>query len=358
MDKVLTLQELGWDEYFSEQRANVCSDGQSVARVIAVDKDQFLLINESATFRGRLSGRFRHESQTNAQLPAVGDWVCIDKSSQDLFALIHHLLARKTSLQRKAVGSSSDFQMIAANMDVVFIVQSCHYDFNLKRLERYLLMVREGGAEAVIVLTKTDLIPADELAEKLTQIYRLGVTGQVQTLSNITGEGVEALANLLQPARTYCFVGSSGVGKSSLINNLLGEQRLETQDVSASGEGTHTTVRRELMVLHNGAMVIDNPGMREFGVSASDATVDSGFADIQQLAEQCRFRDCTHTSEPGCAVLAALEQGQISPQHLENYIKLSKESAFNQMSYAEKRQKDRDFGKFIQQMKKDLDRDN
>ncbi len=357
MDNIQSLQDLGWDDGFSEQASIQCNQDQQLARVLAVDKDQCLLANESGTFRGRLSGKLRHETYGNEQLPCVGDWLCIDKSSNDEFALIHHVLPRKTSLRRKAVGSSSDYQMIAANIDVVFIVQSCHYDFNLKRLERYLLMVLEGGANAVIVLTKTDLVATAELDDMFAQISSIAVSAPVQALSSITGEGVEELRKLLQPAGTYCFVGSSGVGKSTLINSLLGENRLATQQVSGSGEGTHTTVRRELMILQNGAMVIDNPGMREFGVIASDATVDDGFADIQQLAEQCRFRDCTHTSEPGCAVLAALKQGQMSEQHLENYIKLGKESQFNQMSYAEKRQKDRDFGKFIHQVKKDLYRD-
>ena len=357
MNKVHTLEELGWDEFFTHQASMLCSREQQAARVLAVDRDRYLLANGSGTFPGKISGKLSHEADGNEQLPAVGDWLCIDKHDDDDFALIHHLLPRKTSLQRKAIGSSSDYQMIAANIDMVFIVQSCHYDFNLKRLERYLLMARQGGADAAIILTKTDLVPAEELDDKIAQINGIGVTASVHTLSNITGEGIDALDNLLQAARTYCFVGSSGVGKSTLINNLLGQQRLATRDVSVSGEGTHTTVRRELIVLDNGAMVIDNPGMREFGVMASDAAVDDSFADIQQLAEGCRFRDCTHTSEPGCAVLAALAEGQLTQQHLDNYIKLSKESSYNQMTHAEKRQKDRDFGKFIHQMKKDLYRD-
>ena len=357
MESSYTLSGLGWDDQFADKFCSLCATDDRVARVAAVDKDQYLLLNESGALRGKLSGKFRHQSHTKEEMPCVGDWLCIEKSAADEFALIHRILPRKTSLQRKAVGPSSDYQMIAANIDVVFIVQSCHYDFNLKRLERYLLMAQQGGADAVIVLSKTDLVSDQELADKIRQIRDAGITLPIQSLSNITRQGVEQLCNLLAPARTYCFVGSSGVGKSTMINALLGESRLATKEVSASGEGTHTTVRRELIMLDNGAMVIDNPGMREFGVVASDQAVYAGFADIQHLAQDCRFRNCTHTSEPGCAVVKALQEGRISAQHFDNFKKLAAESKYNQMSHVEKRKKDRDFGKYVKQVKKDLYRD-
>ena len=350
------LKALGLTPWFETQHQNhPCEPGQ-LARVIAVDREQYLLLNESEAFRAKLSGKFRHESQSPTELPCVGDWLCVEKHDDDDFGLIHSLLPRQTFLRRKSVGESSDYQMIAANIDIVFIVQSCHYDFNLKRLERYLVMVADGGATPVILLTKTDLIPPEQLELLIQQIREAGINATVQPLSHITRNGVDELHQLLLPEKTYCFVGSSGVGKSTIINGLLHEQRLATQSVSSTGEGTHTTVRRELIVLDNGAMVIDTPGMREFGVLASDDALEGGFADIQLLAQACRFRDCTHTNEPGCAVLKALRDGKITPEHLENFNKLSTELHFNQMSHAEKRKKDKAFGKFIKNAKKHIDR--
>jgi len=245
--------------------------------------------------------------------------------------------------------------MIAANIDFVIIVQSCHYDFNLKRLERYLVMVRDGGATPYVLLTKTDLVGHEVLAAQLAQIKSAGMTAPVLTLSNVTREGADELKGVLSPGKTYCFVGSSGVGKSTIINGLVGRNVLETNAVSGSGEGRHTTVRRELIVLENGAMVIDNPGMREFGVLGAEGGIDASYSDIIALSSQCHFRDCTHTNEPGCAVLRALESGRVEAEHYENFLKLRSESAYYQMSSAEKRKKDKDFGRFIKSAKKDLE---
>jgi ribosome biogenesis GTPase len=268
--------------------------------------------------------------------------------------VIHGLLERRTSLRRKAAGNVTEHQMIAANVDYVVVVQSCHFDFNLKRLERYLVMVLDGGAEPYILLTKTDLVDPAVLDSQLGDLRAAGITAPVIALSNVTQEGVDDFERALVPGKTYCFVGSSGVGKSTLINQLLGCEVLETRVVSGTGEGRHTTTRRELIRLEGGALVIDNPGMREFGIVDAEAGMGGSYSDVTALASGCRFRDCTHTGEPGCAVLEAVDSGDISREHFENYLKLRREAKFYEMSDAEKRKKDRDFGKHIKSAKRDL----
>jgi len=353
--KHLNLESLGWDSWFAEQARLRCDSTASVARVAAVDREQLLLLSVTGTFRAKLSGKYLYDSVSTAELPCVGDWVCVIKAEADHFGQVHGILERKTCLRRKAIGESVKYQMIAANVDVVIIVQSCHFDFNLKRLERYLVMVRDGGATPYILLSKTDLVSTDVLAEQLDQIIQAGIDAPVMTLSNVTKEGIDNLESVLSPGKTYCFVGSSGVGKSTLINGLVGRQVLETGAVSESGEGRHTTVRRELFVLENGVMVIDNPGMREIGVLGAEEGVDEIYSDICELLLRCRFSDCTHTKEPGCAVLKALETGELDAERYDNFIKLKSESERSQMSPAEKRKKDRGFTRLIKSVKKDLE---
>jgi ribosome biogenesis GTPase / thiamine phosphate phosphatase len=355
--KYSNLEALGWDSWFEEQAQIRCDPMATVARVAAVDRDQLLLLNDTGAFRAKLSGKVMYESASPLELPCVGDWVCVEKSQADQFGLVRGILGRKTRLRRKAAGESVEYQMIAANIDVVIIVQSCHYDFNLKRLERYLVMVRDGGATPYVLLTKIDLVGQEVLAAQLAQIKNAGVTARVLTLSNVTREGIDALKSVLSPGKTYCFVGSSGVGKSTIINSLVGRAVLETKVVSGTGEGRHTTVRRELIVLDNGAMVIDNPGMREFGVLGAEGGIDASYSDIIVLSSRCHFRDCTHANEPGCAVRKALEAGEIDVEHYDNFIKLRSESEYYQMSSAEKRKKEKDFGRFMKSAKKDLEAD-
>ena len=348
------LARLGWNEWF-EVRAG-CGPADTIARVAAVDRDMLLLMDHTGIFRAKLAGSYIFRHHLSREIPCVGDWVCAEKQPADDFGLVHMLLERRTALRRRSAGDTVESQMIAANVDCVIIVQSCHYDFNLKRLERYLVMVRDGGADPCVLLTKTDLVEPEVLASQLAEIRAAGITVPVLTLSNITQEGIDDLERMLAPARTYCFVGSSGVGKSTIINRLIGRERLQTKGVSRTGEGRHTTVRRELIVLAGGALVIDNPGMREFGILGAKSGIDGSFSAIAGFASACRYRDCSHTGEPGCAVREAINAGALDQEQYDNYLKLRQESEFYQMSDIEKRKKDRNFGRYIKSVKKDLEK--
>jgi ribosome biogenesis GTPase len=347
----MTLEQLGFNEWFFEHAAAQLQPGQSLARVMAVDRDAYLVRGEAQEMPAELTGRFRYTVESEAELPCVGDWLCIQQASPEL-AIIHAVLPRRSFLRRKRPGKIVDYQMIAANIDTAFVVQSCHYDFNLRRLERYLVACSEGGIEAVIILSKTDLLSPEELDQQFQQIRQAGISTRILPLSSSSGEGLDAFRSQLLPGSSYCLIGSSGVGKSTLINQLMGREALDTSPVSITGEGRHTTSRRQLLVQENGAMLIDTPGMREFGLLGTGDGLDESFPEIHELSLDCRFADCTHRDEPGCAVLEAARRDEISEDRYRSYLKLTKESEHHDMSYAEKRKKDKDFGRFIKTYKK------
>ena len=299
-----------------------------------------------------LTGKFLHLAESAVDLPCVGDWVCVQYRDGGARASIHDVLPRRSFLRRKVAGRDVEFQMVAANIDVAFIVQSCHFDFNVQRLERYLVMARDGHVEPVVLLTKTDLVTPDVLEQLVGRIRASGVNAQIVCLSNVTGSGVDEVRELISPGRTYCLLGSSGVGKTTLINALIGGGALETGTVSHTGEGRHTTTRRQLIELEQGALLIDMPGMRELGMLGVGEAMDEAFADISELARTCRFTDCSHAGEPGCAVQAAIARHELSEERLQNYLKLTKESQFNDLSYVERRRKDKAFGRFVHSVMK------
>jgi ribosome biogenesis GTPase len=351
MEEKINLQALGYNDWFATHAAAVLKAGQSVARVMVVDRSTFLVRCERNETVAELSGKFHFAIASGPDRPCVGDWVCIEHSSPTL-AIIHGILPRRTFLRRKCSGKTVDFQMIASNLDVALIVQSCHYDFNIPRLDRYIVAANEGNIEPVIILSKTDLVATEELAEMTTLIRAAGISAQIVPVSNTTGNGLETIRKLLLPGKTFCLLGSSGVGKSTLVNQLIGKNLLDTKTVSETGEGVHTTVRRQLFVLEDGALLIDNPGMREFGLLGTNNAVEGSFADLHELALTCRFSNCTHAKEPGCAIRTAIQNGDLSEGRCQSYLKLMKETEYHDRSYVEKRRKDKDFGRFIKSVQK------
>jgi ribosome biogenesis GTPase len=345
------LRDLGFDQWFEARAGTVPRQDRRIARVTAVDRGAYLIRNELNEVPAELAGRLSFRTEDQSDLPCVGDWVTAQFYNEDTAAIIHGVFPRKTFLRRRSAGEHADYQMIGANIDTAFIVQSCHYDFNPHRLDRYLVMAADGHVEPVVILSKTDLVTREELDEKLALIGSVTKV-QVLALSNVTGRGFDEFRQVLSPSRTYCLLGSSGVGKTTLINRLMGREAFETKAVSGTGEGTHTTSRRQLIVLGQGALLIDTPGMRELGIMGAGDNVDMGFEEFVRLSERCRYADCSHGHEPGCAVRAAVARGELSEERYANYLKLRKESEHYELSYLDKRKKDRAFGKFLKAYKK------
>ena len=347
----MNIRDYGYDDWFEAHAAAYAMEGCDVARVAAVDRGAYRITGEKGEVPAELAGRLAYQIADSGELPCVGDWVTANFYNDDTAAIIHNVFPRRSFLRRKAAGGSVGFQMIAANIDTAFLVQSCHFDFNPSRLERYLVMVTDGRVEPVVVLTKTDLITPEELEEKLA-VVRSVTKAPVLPCSTVAGVGFDALRRMLAPGKTSCLLGSSGVGKTTLLNRLMGREAYGTGNVSGTGEGTHTTTRRQLIVLPQGAMLIDTPGMRELGVLGATDGVDQGFGEIAALAARCRYADCTHEREPGCAVIAAVEKGELDADRYANYRKLKKEAAYYGMSSLDKRRKDKAFGRFVKSVKK------
>lgn len=349
----MKLGDLGFDQWFEDHSTEFRQEGCGFARISAVDRGSYLIINGSNEVPAELTGKLSYQIESSVDLPCVGDWVTAQYYNNDTAAIIHRLFPRKTFLRRKTAGENVDHQMIAANLDNAFIVQSCHFDFNPSRLDRYLVMAADGHVEPFVILTKTDLISRDELEQKIA-IVSSATKAKVIPLSNITGSGFDGFRQTLSPGKTYCLLGSSGVGKTTLINRLIGQEAFHTRAVSGTGEGTHTTSRRQLVILSQGAMLIDTPGMRELGIVGASNGIDMGFEEIYVLSANCRYTNCSHEHESGCAVCAAVEQGELSEGRYSSYIKLKKESEFHEMSYLDKRKKDKAFGRFIKSAKKQM----
>ena len=295
------------------------------ARVILQEKGMYRLQSDAGVKSATVSGKYRYEAQTVSDYPAVGDYVVAQWPEDDSWAVITGLFPRKSCFIRKAAGGGKQEQVVAANIDTVFICMSLNGNFNIRRLERYLSVAYDSGAEPVVVLTKADLC-ADTDA-KAAEAEKAAPGAEVVAISSLAGDYAAIMPYIL-PGKTVDFIGSSGVGKSTLINKLTGTDSIATHEIGNDDKGRHTTTHRELIALPNGAFVIDTPGMRELGLWDSDAGIDTAFADIDKLARGCRYANCTHTSEPGCAVRQALAEGVLEAARLVSYRKLKAENAY------------------------------
>ena len=351
----MELADLGFDNWFQRKREELQIPDCDVARITRVDRDRYLVRNERDEIQAEPTGKLLFSTESTQDLPCVGDWGFVQYYNDGALAIIHKLFPRKTFLRRKSAGKKVDFQMIASNVDVAFIIQSCDLNFNLRRMERYLVMVNEGHIEPIILLSKSDLVSTIDLEKKILEIKQARIDARVIAFSNTTALGLDAVRKALEKGKTYCLLGSSGVGKTTLLNHLLGREEFETNLVrEKDSRGRHTTARRQLTVLDNEALLIDTPGMRELGMLAVNASIDDSFSDIHELSKDCRFNDCTHTTEVGCAILMAVKTKELDEERYQSYMKLIKESEFHQMSYVERRKKDKQFGRMIKTAKKQM----
>ena len=309
------LNELGWDAGWAATLEQLEHDNLIPARVAAQHRGAYVVWTADGELRARAAGRLFYEHEVGAPVPAVGDWVGVRETT------ITTILPRRGAFVRKRAGLGSDEQVLAANVDTAFLLAGLDDDFSLRRLERYVTTAWESGAEPVIVLTKADL--CDDVADALLQVESVAIGVPVYPISNVTGVGIEELETRLQPGRTAVLLGSSGVGKSTLLNRLAGTKLMRTKEVAADGTGRHTTTHRELVRLPGGALVIDTPGLRELQFWEGD--LSAAFEDIELLAADCRFRDCAHAREPGCAVLGAVDNGTLSLDRLRSWRKLQRE---------------------------------
>ena len=347
------LEKIGFNNSIQATVSPEILEQYDLARVVAVHKESYTISNGESDISAELVGKMIFSAASPTDYPAVGDWVLVNFYDEDTFAIIHEVVCRKSLLKRKTPGKKVDFQLIGANIDVAFIVQSLNENFNLRRLERYLVMVNESNIEPIVLLSKSDLSASEDIADKVNEIHKVMPDLHVISFSNENESGLDSVRKIMQPGLTYCLLGSSGVGKTTLINNLIGDSTYKTKTVSKKeSKGRHSTTHRQLIKLNSGALIIDTPGMRELGNISVEKGLDETFSEITSLSEKCRFNDCTHNGERGCAVLDAVAKGILSLERYQNYLKMTKESSYNEMSYLEKRKKDRKFGKHVKTVMK------
>ncbi|TSC66188.1 MAG: ribosome-associated GTPase [Candidatus Doudnabacteria bacterium Gr01-1014_77] len=351
MNLEFSTEDLGYNSYFEKKRNELNLDKFSVARVISEHKEAYKVKNINGEYLARITGKQIFNASSREDYPAVGDWVAItelDKNS----AVIHNILPRATIIKRR---HGDETQIIATNIDVAFVVESVDRDYNLNRFERYFALTEDSGVKPTIILNKVDLLSEKELDEKIIQLRDRFPHLDIIKTSTVNNKGLDELKGYIKKGKTYCFLGSSGVGKSSLINKLLSQTQIKTADISSySGRGKHVTTTRQMYFLENGGMVIDNPGMREVGMTGVGKGIDMFFDEITILAQKCQYTDCTHTHEPSCEVMKAVKSGKLDKEKYANYVNLKKEAEFYKMHDIEKREKNRQFGKFKKVAMKEL----
>ncbi|MBK8698544.1 MAG: ribosome small subunit-dependent GTPase A [Saprospiraceae bacterium] len=350
----MTLEDLGYNENFERYRMEHGLADFEIGRIISEHRERYVVKTIKGEFQAEITGNMRFTAKSREDLPAVGDWVTLTTYDFDL-GIIHSILPRLSIIKRQAVGHSGEIQIIATNIDFALLVQAVDRDFNINRLERYLTICNASKVEPVIVLNKTDLIDEVRVKEIVAAISARIKNVPIIPISNETKNGYDGLLSLMEKGKTYCMLGSSGVGKSTLLNNLADKPIMKTDSISLStNKGKHVTSHRELMVLKNGGILIDNPGMREVGIADTSGGLETTFDVIGSLSKNCKFSDCTHTKEMGCAVIRALENGEVDKSSYENYLKMERERAHFETTIAEKRKKDKHFGKMMKNYKKSI----
>jgi len=357
----MKLELLGWTNFFETCFIPYSRKGLLPGRISIQHKDRYVLLSEQGEVNGKVSGRFRFEVTGVQNFPAVGDWVAYEIDSGDRSAVIHHVLERRSKFSRKVAGDRPDEQILAANIDIVFLVMGLDGNYNLRRLERYLTVAEESEARPVIVLNKSDL--CSHLEECAQEVISIAHGIPVIVMSALRVEDITPIHSLLTPGITGVLLGSSGVGKSTITNQLLGKEHSQVQNVrEIDSHGRHTTPHRELLVLPHGGIIIDTPGLRELQLWSSDEGVQDSFDDIEELAANCRFRDCKHEAEPNCAVKQALEDGVLDPGRYESFQKLHRESFFQTSKYdknlqQQKKEREKKFSKQINDTLRNRDKE-
>lgn len=349
----MTLEELGFDERMAKYRKEHHLDSFLTGRVTSEHKERYIVKTSEKEYDSEIVGNLRFTANSREDFPAVGDWVAISEYNEDE-ALIHAIYPRKTILERQAVGKHGEKQIIATNIDYAFIVLAIDRDFSINRIERYLTICNNSKVSPYIILTKIDLIDKGELSSLVSKVQERIPHIPLFTISNENLSGIKKVREVIKKGKTYCLLGSSGVGKSSLSNILSGNNSMKTDIISSStNRGKHVTSHRELLILENGGILIDNPGMREVGMADVGKGLEETFDTIYELSKDCKFKDCTHINEKGCAVIDAIENGDLAISTYENFLKMEREKSHFESTVAEKRKKDKQFGKMMKNFKKD-----
>lgn len=344
------LENLGFNEILRRYQKEKALESLSVGRVVLEHRERYIVATPAGEIDSELIGNLRYTAETRADLPAVGDWVALNVYDHNK-GLIHDLFPRRNVLERQAIGQFGQKQIIASNIDYGIIMQGVNRDFSVNRLERYITICHAAQMTPIIVLNKIDLIEAKQLHEMTLEIQGRIKGVELITMSNETQMGLDRIKQQIEQGKTYCLLGSSGVGKSTLLNHLKGSETMKTAAISENiDRGKHTTTHRQLFVLESGGVIIDNPGMREVGVTDQVEALGMTFEQIFELAKGCKFNDCSHSNEKRCAVLEALERGELNTETYMNFLKLEKEQSHFSATIHEKRRKDKAFGKMVKQV--------